>query len=223
LELLHTYSLIHDDLPAMDDDDLRRGQPSCHAKFDEATAILAGDALLTLAFEVLAREPEGTRLAARRAAAVVSLARAAGSLGMVGGQAADLENEHLVGDEERLMFTHERKTGALITASLEIGGLLAGLEEPALDQLRRYGTSLGLAFQIVDDILDVVGDAAQLGKSAGKDAAAGKLTYPALLGLEESRRRAELLVDRATGAVRGLGAAEEPLAAIARVVLERSS
>jgi len=226
LELIHTYSLIHDDLPAMDDAPLRRGKPSCHAAFGEAIAILAGDALLTLAFEELAGEPSGAAWAERRLAALASVARAAGSLGMVGGQAADLEAERLApeeADEKRLESIHTRKTGALIVASLELGGILSGLDPAALSRLRRYGRAIGLAFQIADDLLDVEGDAAALGKQAGEDARAGKLTYPALLGVEASRRRARELVDEAVDAVQPLDGASAPLTVLAGWIIERPS
>jgi geranylgeranyl diphosphate synthase type II len=224
LELVHTYSLIHDDLPAMDDDELRRGKPTCHVAYGEATAILAGDALLTLAFEVLGRYPEGQAHAERRAQAVVAVALAAGSPGMVGGQVADLESEGMVGATEAdLEAVHRRKTGALITAALEVGGILGGVDEAARARLRSYGRALGLAFQVVDDILDVEGDAAVLGKTAGKDAEAGKLTYPAVLGLERARERARDLVDEATRAAGDLGDATELLRGLAGLVLSRRS
>jgi len=224
LELVHTYSLIHDDLPAMDDDELRRGKPTCHVAFGEATAILAGDALLTLAFEVLGRYPEAPAHAERRAQAVVAVARGAGSLGMVGGQVADLEAEGETGaTEEQLEGIHRRKTGALMIASLEVGGILGGVDDTALARLRAYGRALGLAFQVVDDILDVEGDSATLGKAAHKDAAAGKLTYPGIVGLEAARLRARALVDEAMDAAADLGPATELLRGLAGLVLNRRS
>jgi len=188
IELIHTYSLIHDDLPAMDNDDLRRGKPTNHKVFDEATAILAGDALLTEAFVGMA----GTPLPPERVlAALGELARAAGAAGMVGGQMLDMEYTGMakLGAQE-LAVLHARKTGALLRASCLCGGLLAGTGAEGAAALARYGTAFGAAFQIVDDILDVTGTAAQLGKTPGKDTTQGKLTYPALLGLERSRELA---------------------------------
>ena len=185
IELIHTYSLIHDDLPAMDNDDLRRGKPTNHKAFDEATAILAGDALLTEAFVSMA----GTRLPPERVlAALGELARAAGAAGMVGGQVLDMEYTGMDKmDIQELAALHARKTGALLRASCLCGGLLAGVNAERSLALARYGTAFGAAFQIVDDILDVTGTAEQLGKTPGKDRTQGKLAYPALLGLERSR------------------------------------
>ncbi len=196
VEMIHAYSLIHDDLPAMDDDDMRRGQPTCHKKFGEALAILAGDALLTMAFQVLAEGyPERTAAACCR-----EMARAAGAAGMVGGQVDDLAWEQAgQRNVEGLEYLHQRKTGALIRASLRLGALAAYAHRNSppspelLDGLDGYGRCLGLAFQIVDDLLDVEGDAEQTGKRVGKDAARGKLTYPGFLGVTESRQRAERL------------------------------
>ncbi|MEM7200860.1 MAG: polyprenyl synthetase family protein [Planctomycetota bacterium] len=186
LECLHTYSLIHDDLPSMDDDDLRRGRPTCHVVFGEAMAILAGDALQALAFELAADAGPG---------AVLALARASGSVGMVGGQVADLEAERAGGADatlDRVREIHERKTAALIRASLEVGAHASGAaSDEALARLGEYGGCLGLAFQIADDVLDLTGTAAQLGKQPGQDLAAGKLTYPAVLGLDASRAELE--------------------------------
>src|SRR5579884_941885 len=210
VEMIHAYSLIHDDLPAMDDDDLRRGQPTCHKKFGEALAILAGDALLTMAFEVLAEGyPNRTASACCR-----ELARAAGAAGMVGGQVDDLAWEQ--GGEatlEGLEDLHLRKTGALIRASLRLGALAAyaprngSPPRELLERLDGYGRCLGLAFQIIDDLLDVEGQAEQTGKRVGKDAARGKLTYPGFLGAAESRRRAERLGREACDYVQPLGTA----------------
>ncbi|MBI5849991.1 MAG: polyprenyl synthetase family protein [Planctomycetes bacterium] len=190
LELVHTYSLVHDDLPCMDDDALRRGRPTCHVAFGEATALLAGDALLTLAFGAVASAGPD---------AVSSLALAAGSRGMVGGQVGDLAAEDRPGAVtlDELQWIHDRKTGALITASFEVGLFAGGGRREALEPLRRYGRALGRAFQVVDDILDVTSTAAELGKAAQKDAARGKATYPGLLGLVESRRIAEALATEA--------------------------
>jgi geranylgeranyl diphosphate synthase type II len=224
VEMIHAYSLIHDDLPAMDDDDLRRGQPTCHKKFGEALAILAGDALLTMAFQVLAEGyPPLTAASCCR-----ELARAAGAAGMVGGQVDDLAWEQ--GGErtiEGLEDLHLRKTGALIRASLRLGALAAFAQRnsapPAelLERLDGYGRCLGLAFQIVDDLLDVEGDAEQTGKRVGKDEARGKLTYPSLLGVAESRRRAERLGREARHYVEPLGTEAARLMALVSFVVER--
>ncbi len=190
LELIHTYSLIHDDLPALDDDDLRRGRPTAHRQFDEATAILAGDALLTLGLTLLAGEPGAASADARRRA-VALVGSAIGTAGMIGGQMEDLaaEREWPAAPEAALERIHRGKTGALLTAALRLGGVLAGATAGEDAALAALGERVGLMFQIADDLLDVEGSAEQLGKSAGKDAAARKLTYPGLYGLTESRRR----------------------------------
>ncbi len=193
MEMIHCFSLIHDDLPALDNDDLRRGQPSLHRQFDEATAILAGDALLNLALELLALTPESATAEARNAN-VVSAARAVGTFGMIGGQMADLLGEKVgpLAPEEAatlLESIHRRKTGALLEASLTIGGRCAGASSVKLDALSRLGQSLGLLFQIRDDILDIEGDPEKIGKTAGKDIEAAKLTYPSLFGIEGSKQR----------------------------------
>ena len=219
LEMVHTYSLVHDDLPAMDDDDLRRGRPTCHKAFDEATAILAGDALLTLAFEVVARE---VRPAEAAAASVRVLAEAAGPAGMVGGQMADLQAEGR--DDatlDALEEIHRRKTGALLRASLQLGALAAGASEAIREALDVYGQGVGLAFQIVDDLLDVQGDEAKMGKRVGKDSGLGKWTYPGLLGIEGSRRRARQAADEAVAALEPLGDRAGRLRALAIDLLER--
>jgi geranylgeranyl diphosphate synthase type II len=223
VEMIHAYSLIHDDLPAMDDDDLRRGQPTCHKKFGEALAILAGDALLTMAFQVLAEGyPALTASSCCR-----ELARAAGAAGMVGGQVDDLAWEQRgEGNVEALEDLHLRKTGALIRASLRLGALAAyahrdGAPPELLERLDGYGRCLGLAFQIIDDLLDVEGDAEQTGKRVGKDAGRGKLTYPGFLGVHESRRRAERLGREACAFVQPLGPAAGRLAALVSFVLDR--
>ncbi|MCA9088216.1 MAG: polyprenyl synthetase family protein [Planctomycetaceae bacterium] len=219
IEMIHTYSLIHDDLPAMDDDDLRRGQPTSHIKFGEATAILAGDGLLTRAFEVLAGGLDDKAVAA---ACCVDLANAAGPEGMVGGQQADLEAETAgVRDIDHLEAIHRRKTGRLLCASLTMGGRIAGASPEVLERLRIYGESVGLAFQIADDLLDEVGDEQKMGKGVRKDASHGKLTYPALLGLEASRQRAVELIDRAVGALEVLGDQAKYLREIASYVIHR--
>lgn len=225
LEMVHTYSLVHDDLPAMDDDAVRRGRPTNHKQFDEATAILAGDALLTLAFQTVA---ESDASADRIASCVGELGRAAGACGMVGGQMADLAEEgrfpvetESPSDLERLEFIHRRKTGALIACALKMGGLIAGADENTLKSLEIYGKSVGHAFQIADDLLDVVGDEVKMGKGVRKDADVGKLTYPVLLGQAESRRRAAALVEDACRAVAPLEPNGGPLTVLARFILER--
>lgn len=196
VEMIHTYSLIHDDLPCMDDDDLRRGKPTNHKVYGEATALLAGDALLTQAFQVLGTIP--TQVDASVMLRIVGeLAKAAGSVGMVAGQMADMENEGRQANAETLAFIHANKTGALLTASVRIGALFAGADERQLQALTTYAQRIGLAFQIQDDILDVVGDAVKLGKAVGADAAHAKSTYPVLYGLEESREMVRRLTDEA--------------------------
>jgi geranylgeranyl diphosphate synthase, type II len=217
VEMIHTYSLIHDDLPAMDDDELRRGLPTCHVKFDEATAILAGDALLTLAFETLA-DMHPSPVAAK---CVKELARAAGAIGMVGGQVDDLHVNEGPGTLEWLESLHDRKTGALLRASLRMGGIAAGASAEQLDALTEFGRDIGLAFQIVDDLLDVEGDAGKLGKGVQKDVAAGKLTYPGLLGVDESRRRAWDLLESARDALAPFGPAGVQLSRLAHYIVER--
>jgi geranylgeranyl diphosphate synthase type II len=218
LELVHTYSLIHDDLPAMDDDDLRRGRPTCHKAFDEATAILAGDGLLTLAFELAAQ----VRPAEAAVACVRALAEGAGPAGMVGGQMADLQAEGRDDPTlDALESIHRRKTGALLRASLRMGGLAAGADAVRLRALDDYGRAVGLAFQIIDDLLDVQGDEAKMGKRVKKDSQLGKWTYPGLLGIEGSRRRARQLADEAVAALAPLGGRGERLRALALDLLER--
>jgi geranylgeranyl pyrophosphate synthase len=200
LELIHTYSLIHDDLPALDDDDLRRGRATLHREYDEATAILAGDALLTLGLTVLASQPEGMD-PARRAGAAAMVGEAISTHGMIGGQMDDLEAERAWPDDAAaaLERIHRRKTGALLTAAVRLGGLYAGAEGDLDDRLARLGAAIGLLFQIADDILDVTSDSATLGKTAGKDAESRKLTYPGLYGLDESRVRLAAVVEEARG------------------------
>jgi farnesyl diphosphate synthase len=196
LECVHCYSLIHDDLPAMDDDDLRRGQPTVHKAFDEATAILAGDALLTLAFDIIAGE--ATVLPAeRRAALVLALARAAGAGGMVGGQKLDLEAEQAPPDEAGIIRLQAMKTGALIRFACEAGALIAGAPAEDRERLAEFGSAIGLAFQLADDLLDLTADARQMGKATGKDAAAGKATLVALHGATWARSQLHGLVDQA--------------------------
>lgn len=217
IEMVHTYSLIHDDLPAMDNDDFRRGQPTSHRKYDEATAILAGDGLLTLAFEVLCdTKPNITAVQCCRV-----LANAAGAAGMVGGQADDLKAADGQGTVEWLESLHARKTGALLRAALLMGGLIAGIEEPKLHALAGYGERIGLAFQVADDLLDVEGEAKKLGKNVNKDIEAGKLTFPSLLGIEASRRRARELVEAAKEFLRPFGGQARHLVALADYIVER--
>lgn len=222
-ELIHTYSLVHDDLPAMDDDSLRRGQPTSHVVFGEAMAILAGDALQTHAFALLSGPPgECAVPAERRLRAIAVLAEAAGAAGMVGGQVADLESEGKPPDAQALEFIHRHKTGALIRAAVEVGAIVGGADEETVARLRGFGEDVGLAFQIVDDILDVEGSADVLGKSAGKDAEARKLTYPLVHGIEPARARARELLEKALDRIETLGEAAAPLRALAHRVVERS-
>lgn len=219
VEMIHAYSLIHDDLPAMDDDDLRRGQPTCHKKFDEATAILAGDALQALAFQVLAQEIRPAETAARCCA---ELAQAVGAESLVGGQAADLAGEHIAGgDEVSLRSIHRRKTGALITVSLRLGASVAGAGGEQMDALTTYGNCLGLAFQITDDLLDATGEQASMGKRVGKDSRRGKRTYPTLLGVEESRQLVRRQTEEAEEAIELFCDRAAPLIELARFVVER--
>jgi geranylgeranyl diphosphate synthase type II len=230
LEMIHTYSLIHDDLPAMDDDDLRRGRSTCHRAFDEATAILAGDGLLTLAFEVVAREVRPGTAAVR---CVQILAESAGPKGMVAGQMADLqaegrtekEGEHAAVEPPETLAAleaiHRRKTGALLRAPLRMGAVIAGAPDSYIEALDRYGKAVGLAFQIVDDLLDVQGDETKLGKRVGKDSELGKWTYPRFLGVDGSRRRARQLADEAVAAIEPLGPGADQLRSLALALLER--
>ncbi|HXE79553.1 MAG TPA: farnesyl diphosphate synthase [Vicinamibacterales bacterium] len=226
IEMIHTYSLVHDDLPSMDNDVLRRGQPTVHVAFGESMAILAGDGLLTEAFGLIAREPDigPPDLAERKVRAIARLAQAAGVAGMVGGQAIDLDltGRAAAPDLSLLRDMHARKTGALIRAAAVVGGIMVGASDAVISALDEYGTDLGLAFQIVDDVLDVEGETAALGKTAGKDAAAGKITYPALVGIETSRRLAREAIGRAESALARGGLPSEHLGAIARWTLERS-
>jgi geranylgeranyl diphosphate synthase type II len=216
--MVHTYSLIHDDLPAMDDDDLRRGQLTCHTQFDEATAILAGDALLTRAFEIMAIDISPANVAVRCCA---ELAGAAGASGMVAGQVDDLAGETGSGDVTDLEAIHRRKTGAMFRVSLRLGALVAGATPEQLGQLDAYGQKLGLAFQIIDDLLDVDGSESAMGKRTGKDSDRGKLTFPRLLGLDASRTRARQLIDEACAEVSQFGARATHLESLARYVVKR--
>jgi geranylgeranyl diphosphate synthase type II len=221
LEMLHTYSLIHDDLPALDNDDLRRGRPTCHKVFGEAIAILAGDALQTQAYDVLSQLKCP---AEARVKIIEEIARGTGTVnGMIGGQVVDLEAERTKPDAETLEYIHRSKTAALITASVVTGGIYAGANPIQVENLRRFGQAIGLAFQIVDDILDVTQTSEQLGKTAGKDVASEKATYPALFGLDESRKKARTLLEDAYKAVQSFGGKGETLKSLARFLIERES
>jgi len=224
LEMIHTYSLIHDDLPAIDNDDYRRGKPTCHKVFGEAIAILAGDGLLTEAFRLMTdplaqrRESNDDRVMIE---AVNEVARAAGVLGMVGGQVVDVQSEGKAVDLPTVQYIHARKTGAMILASVRVGAKLGGAKRKTLDALTRYGESLGLAFQIVDDVLNVEGNAALLGKKTGSDLSRGKATYPSVLGVEESKKKGRELVEASVNALRPFGPEADPLREIARFVAAR--
>ena len=223
LEMIHTYSLIHDDLPAMDDDDYRRGVPTNHMVYGQGMAVLAGDGLLTQA-AVLLSDPAHTKgLDPERVLAATQVVmRAAGYVGMVGGQAVDLASEHLTPDLATVQYMHAMKTGALITASVHSGALLAGGDEAKVNDIKRYGRRIGLAFQIADDLLDLEGDPVALGKAVGADQARGKMTYPAVVGAAQARVMGQDLVDQAAAIAEGLGPRAEPLALIARYIMERT-
>jgi len=223
LELIHTYSLIHDDLPAMDDDDYRRGRLTNHKVFGDAMAILAGDALLTFAFQLVADNASLVPDARVICDVVAEIAAAAGTAGMVGGQVVDIESEGKTTTAETLELIHTRKTAALIRASLSVGARLGGGDAAALDAIGDAGQSLGLAFQIVDDILDVEGSLETLGKTAGSDERKQKVTYPALHGIEASRREARRLIERTKSRLGVFGARSAPLCALADFVVERKS
>jgi len=225
MEMIHTYSLIHDDLPAMDDDDFRRGNPTNHKVFGEATAILAGDALLTEAFILLSADEAAAGVTpAARLQVIREIAVCAGSRGMVGGQVVDMESEgNRDIDFATVQYIHTHKTGALIKASVRSGALLGGAVPEHLDAITRYGEAIGLAFQIADDILDIEGTTEEIGKDAGSDEARGKATYPAVLGLAESKRLAAELVDRAFAALSPFGDRAEPLREIASYIIKRKS
>jgi len=221
LELIHTYSLVHDDLPAMDNDDFRRGVPTNHKVFGEAMAILAGDALLTLAFRLLADNVKHAPDAMRAHDVLTDVADAAGHGGMVGGQVADLESEGKRVSADTVDYIHIHKTGALIRTALRVGARICGATPAQITALSVAGADLGLAFQIVDDVLDVVSSTEELGKTAGKDQVQQKATYPALHGIEASRARARYLVQEAEEALAGFGPAAEPIRALGRFILER--
>jgi geranylgeranyl diphosphate synthase, type II len=219
LEMLHTYSLIHDDLPALDNDDLRRGRPTCHVAFGEAIAILAGDALQTQAYEVLARLQCP---AEARVRIIEEIAHGTGTIdGMIGGQVVDLEAEHSEPDVKTLEYIHRAKTAALITASLVSGGLYAGGTDQKIKNLRSFGQQIGLAFQIIDDVLDVTQTSEQLGKTAGKDSTAEKATYPALFGVDESMKKADALIRGAFAELDSFGPRAKTLKDLARYLVER--
>jgi farnesyl diphosphate synthase len=220
VELIHAYSLVHDDLPGMDNDDLRRGRPTVHKAYDIATGILVGDALQTLAFEALANARELD--AEQRIRMINALTRASGSLGMVGGQAVDMASENLTLSLERLESLHARKTGALILVTCQLAGIAANVSDRVGDSLERYGKRIGLAFQIQDDVLDQIADTATLGKTAGKDLAQNKSTFPSLLGLEHARHRADALFDEAREAARSVSGDAEPLLWLADHIQQRN-
>ncbi|HEW78842.1 MAG TPA: polyprenyl synthetase family protein, partial [Phycisphaerales bacterium] len=219
IEMVHTYSLVHDDLPAMDDDDLRRGRPTCHKVFDEATAILTGDALLTLAFEILAKQITEPRIAVRL---IGRLAEAAGPAGMIAGQMADMKAENMEGTEQLLQTIHTNKTAKMFSCACRMGAIAADAGEEQTERLGIYGLKIGLSFQIADDILDVCGSSEQLGKTAGKDAAADKCTYPAVLGLEKSRQLESKLADEAIAALEPFGSKADTLRQLATALLKRT-
>jgi len=221
LECVHTYSLIHDDLPCMDNDDFRRGKPTSHKVYGEGMAVLAGDALLTIAFEIAAQAKASTRYP--HAVLIRELAAASGSQGMVAGQVADLEGEGRKITPAELRYIHENKTAALITSSIRLGAMSANATPKQLAHLTDFGQSLGLAFQVIDDILDVTQTSEKLGKSAGKDIAAQKATYPALLGLDKAKKEADRLTARARAALKPFGKDAAPLEAMADFLLKRES
>ena len=222
LELIHTYSLIHDDLPAMDDDDFRRGRPTCHKVYGEAVAILAGDGLLNRAFEVLSDPRRTKAVPANRLVAIIKeISAASGVLGMVGGQVVDMESEGREIDFPTLEYIHTHKTGALIRASVRVGALYAKASEKRLKALTRYGELAGLSFQIVDDILDITGKREEIGKNIGSDLKKGKKTFPSFFGLEGSRLRAKEVGDKAIDALRDFDHRADPLRELAKYIVKR--
>ncbi len=221
IEMIHTYSLIHDDLPAMDNDNLRRGKPTCHIQYDEATAILAGDALLTLAFDILSDPPSLPKNTTIQLHVIKTIARAAGQSGMIEGQMRDIEAETITVSLDKLKQIHRLKTGALIEASVTTGALLAGGSPETVTQLKIYAENIGLAFQVIDDILNVEGDAAKMGKATGTDASRNKSTYPGLLGMEKSRQFATELINNALHALDIFGNKAVPLSALAEYIIRR--
>jgi len=218
IEMVHTYSLVHDDLPAMDDDDLRRGKPTCHKAFDEATAILTGDALLTVAFEVLAKEIEGAETAVK---IIGQLAESAGGAGMIAGQMADLKGEHSEGTTEQLEYIHINKTAKMFQCSAVCGAIAGGASTLQLRSLWEYGLNLGLAFQVADDIMDVCSDSEQMGKTAGKDEKATKCTHPAIFGLQRSKLLEQELARKSVAALEDFGPEAELLRELPIALLER--
>jgi geranylgeranyl diphosphate synthase type II len=222
LELIHTYSLVHDDLPAMDNDDFRRGRPTCHKVFGEAMAILAGDGLLTMAFETLSDPRRLKSVPANRLLAIANeIATASGVHGMVGGQVVDMQSEGKNVDFPTLEYIHTHKTGALIRASVRVGALYARAGKRQFSALTHYGEMVGLAFQIVDDILDITGNQEELGKDIGSDIKKGKKTFPSFYGLEESRRRAKEVADKAVAALKDFDKNADPLRELARYIINR--
>ena len=219
VEMVHTYSLIHDDLPAMDNDDMRRGKPSCHKQFDEATAILAGDSLLTLAFEVLSTEVKNSDTAVRM---IRTLSEAAGPSGMIAGQVADMNSPHANGSMQRLQYIHMNKTAEMFAASTALGAMAGGATDEQLSAMIEYGMKIGLGFQIADDLLDITATTEQLGKTAGKDAEQGKLTYPALVGEEKSREIFKKLTCEAVCALQIFGKDADTLRQLAMELLSRT-
>ncbi len=219
VEMVHTYSLVHDDLPAMDDDDFRRGQPTCHKAYDEATAILTGDALLTLAFEVLAKQIDTASVAVRL---IGELAEAAGPAGMIAGQIADLKAENGEGTKELIEYIHTNKTAKMFRCAAAMGAICGKARKSEFDHLCEYGLKVGLGFQIADDILDVCSSSEHLGKTTGKDAKAGKATYPAVLGLEKSRQMAKRLADEAIAALEPFGQNADTLRKLTMALLKRT-
>ena len=219
VEMVHTYSLVHDDLPAMDDDDFRRGLPTCHKVFDEATAILAGDALLTLAFEILAKEIDESETAVRL---IAQLAEAAGPAGMIGGQMADLRAEKTEGTKELVRIIHINKTAKMFCCAAGMGAICGGADESQFERLQEYGLKVGLGFQIADDILDVCASSEHLGKTAGKDARAAKCTYPTVMGMKKSRQSAKRLADEAAAILEPFGPKADTLRKLAMALMERT-
>jgi len=219
IEMVHTYSLVHDDLPAMDNDDFRRGLPTCHKAFDEATAILTGDALLTLAFEILAKEIDEPTIAVKL---IGQLAQNAGPSGMIGGQMADLRAENGRGNKELLEYIHTNKTAKMFRCAAVMGAICGGAEKQQIDCLSKYGLKIGLGFQIADDVLDVSASSEQLGKTAGKDVKAAKCTYPAVVGIEKARELEKKLSDEAVAVLEPFGKKADTLRQLAMALLERT-
>ena len=220
IEMVHTYSLIHDDLPAMDDDDFRRGRPTCHKAFDEATAILAGDALLTLAFEILSEEIDDPVLAIKL---ISRLALAAGPAGMIAGQMADLRAENSRGSKKDLEYIHTNKTAKMFGCAAAMGAIAGRASQSEIDCLYEFGLKIGLGFQIADDILDICAPSEQLGKTTGKDEMAGKMTYPALIGIAESKKLERQLADEAVACLKALGPKADILRQLATSLLQRTT